>query len=296
MAFDEFPLQENAMEGELWKRLYHLLERLGKGWHRKAQQYSDVWVLAVYLWAVVHDRPVSWACDARNWPGDMISDLPSPSRISRRMRTESFIELAKDLDIAARGLLPCGIWKWIDATPLPIGNCSKDRQAGYGRCACGMGKGYKLFAICDSSGAIDAWRLGPMNKGEKTMAMRLLANFDSQGYLTGDSEYDANPLYAAAELSGLRLIADKRGGSGLRHRKHRPGRLRSIELTRRDFGRTLLRERRGIERSFAYLTFGSTALQPLPAWVRTHARVEMWVRGKIIFYHLRKAAKSRLTA
>jgi hypothetical protein len=204
--------------------------------------------------------------------------------------------LLQQLEQACRDQLPSGLWKWIDAKPLPIGNCSKDRQAGYGRCASGMGKGYKLFVICDSNGVLDAWRLGPMNKDEKSMGARLLRDVQGPGYLTGDSEYDANPLYAAASQSGLQLVADKRGGPGLGHRKHRPGRLRSIELLSRSFGRTLLRNRRGIERTFGQMTFGATALQPLPAWVRTHRRVEMWVRGKLIAYYLRKLQKTGLTA
>lgn len=284
------------MEGELWRQIYHLLGKLGKGYRRKHEIYSDDWIVAVYLWAVLHDRPVSWACDERNWPQSMVFALPSPARMSRRLRTESVVGLLKELELAYRNQLPSGLWKWIDAKPLPIGNCSKDRQAGYGRCASGMGKGYKLYAICDSNGALEAWRIGPMNRDEKVMAARLLRQVKGPGYVTADSMYDASPLYATAQQSGLRLVAVKRRGVNLGHRKQRPERLRSIALLNQPFGKNLMNSRRGIELIFAHMTFGAAALQPLPAWVRTHRRVELWVRGKIVIYYVKKLKNARLTA
>jgi hypothetical protein len=283
------------MEGELWKQMYHILTELGKGYRRKHQVYSDVWVVAVYLWAVLHDRPTSWACDDRNWPESLVAALPSPSRMSRRLRTNSVNDLLKELEMKCRDQLPSGIWKWIDAKPLPIGNCSKDRQAGYGRCASGMGKGYKFYAVCDSNGAFDAWRIASMNKDERVMAARLFRQINGGGYITGDSIYDSSQLYATARQSGFQLVAVKHRG-GLGHQKHRPERLRSIELSGHSFGANLLNNRRGIELCFAHLTFGAAALQPLPAWVRTHRRVELWVRGKIIIRYIRKIKNARLTA
>lgn len=56
------------MEGELFQQLHRLLVAFGKRLRRC--RFSDVWIAAVYLWAVLHDRPVCWACDPRNWPGD----------------------------------------------------------------------------------------------------------------------------------------------------------------------------------------------------------------------------------
>ena len=46
----------------------------------------------------------------------------------------------------------------VDGKPLPIGGCSKDRQAGYGRSAGGKAKGYKLHALVGSDGSVQAWR------------------------------------------------------------------------------------------------------------------------------------------
>ena len=284
------------MEGELWERMYQLLQRLGNQYARKGVVFSDKWIVAIYLWAVVHDRPVCWAADRRNWPASLVAALPSPSTLSRRLKTPSVRALQARLEQLAAAQLPTGLYKWIDAKPLPIGRCSKDRQAGYGPCAGGMAKGYKLFALCDSHGRLEAWRVGPMNADEKIMSCRLLAHIQATGYLTGDSNYDASRVYATAGSAGLVLVADKRGGAGLGHRPQRPERLRSIDLQRRPFGQALLMQRNGIERIFGHLTCAAAALQPLPAWVRTHHRVELWVRGKIIIYYLRRTMKLTLTA
>ena len=57
------------MERELWSILAaHLTdlsrcERLGRYLH------STTRIVRVYLWAALHDRPVYWACERRNWVG-----------------------------------------------------------------------------------------------------------------------------------------------------------------------------------------------------------------------------------
>jgi len=56
------------MEGELWKQVYRIVMEVGKGYPRKYQQYSDARIAMIYLWAVLHDRPVSWACQKQSWP------------------------------------------------------------------------------------------------------------------------------------------------------------------------------------------------------------------------------------
>ena len=55
------------MEGELWETVYGLiLEEASKRGRRRRVVYGDAWVLAVFFWAAVHDRPVCWACDRRS--------------------------------------------------------------------------------------------------------------------------------------------------------------------------------------------------------------------------------------
>ena len=73
------------MERELWNSLYGIVRLLDKSWGRWKYSTSDI--LGVYLWGVVHDRPMSWAADARNWPENLLPEaLPSQASMSRRMR------------------------------------------------------------------------------------------------------------------------------------------------------------------------------------------------------------------
>ena len=106
-----------------------------------------------------------------------------------------------------------------------------------------------------------------------------------------DAEYDANPLYDAAQAEGFQLVAKKRKGKGLGHGRHSPARLRSIELLGTAFGATLYRQRRAIEASFGTLvTFGG-GLASLPAWVRRFHRVRHWVQAKLLIAGTRSLLK-----
>jgi len=285
------------MEGELWKQVYAMLTQLGKGVRQVKTQFPDVSIVAAYLWAVLHDRPTTWALYPENWPKELRPwRLPSDSTMSRRLRTPSVQRLMQDLERHCRQLLPSGLYKWIDAKPLPIGSCSKDRQAGYGRAGNGKAKGYKLYAICDSNNAIEAWRIGPMHTSEQKMAKRLLPEISSPAYVVGDGEYDSGPLHAIARQQGLILVSPKPSKAGAGHRRQRPERLEAIERYSQPFTQKLLRSRGGIERVFGHMTCWGAGIKPLPAWVRTHRRVVWYVRAKLIFCYLRRAQIQRLRA
>ena len=55
------------MEREHWNQLYALAERLGKTF-QDGGRYTTAFIVGFFLWAVIHDRPVSWACRRENWP------------------------------------------------------------------------------------------------------------------------------------------------------------------------------------------------------------------------------------
>ena len=77
------------MERELWKLIIAAMKRLPRTRSRNAV-YSDSEVLAVLLWAVLHDRPISWACVRRHWPPQAWRRrLPDQSTMSRRLRTDA---------------------------------------------------------------------------------------------------------------------------------------------------------------------------------------------------------------
>jgi len=56
------------MERELWRILYRAAQELDNPWG--GWRYCTADVLAVYFWAVVHDRPTSWAAQPKQWPDD----------------------------------------------------------------------------------------------------------------------------------------------------------------------------------------------------------------------------------
>jgi hypothetical protein len=178
----------------------------------------------------------------------------------------------------------------IDAKGLPVSGVSKDPDAGTGRAAGGFQKGYKFYAIWSDGPIPQAWGLAPMNVSEKTMARQLIPTLSGGGYLLGDAEYDANPLYDAAAEAGYQLVTKKRndrGRGGLGHRRQSAGRLRSIELMNTQFGRALYDRRNAIECRFGTLTATGGGLAPLPAWVRRFHRIRHWVQAKILAVAIR---------
>ena len=64
------------MERELWKALYLLAQKLDEPWEWLA--VLDGRCCEVYFWAVVHDRPTSWAADPAQWPSDLRPGYCSP--------------------------------------------------------------------------------------------------------------------------------------------------------------------------------------------------------------------------
>src|SRR5262245_61562266 len=124
------------MEHQLWKAIIAILATLDKPRKSSRHKYSDEEVIKLYYWSVVHDRPIEWALDLRNWPiHQRRQKLPSSSTMSRRLRTASVKALLDAL--AKRVLAPKepGIFWMIDGKPLAISGCSGDQQAGYGRAA-----------------------------------------------------------------------------------------------------------------------------------------------------------------
>lgn len=274
------------MERELWKVLYLLTRKLDNPWG--GWRYSTAEVLAVYFWAVVHDRPTSWAADWREWPDDLRPLwLPPQSTLSRRLRQPRTVELMTTVEQHLLAILGLGHYlvKRVDGKALAVSRVSKDPDAGYGRGAGGMQQGYKLHAVWSRGPMPLAWSLAPMNVSEKTMASGLIPSLPGGGYLLGDTQYDANHLYDLATEAGFQLVAKKtksRGKGGLGHRRQSPGRLRSMELLTTDFGRALFQQRNAIEGHFSTLTCAAGGLAPLPAWVRRFHRVRHWVQAKII--------------
>jgi hypothetical protein len=288
------------MDRELWLALYGFVAKAkiqGRGW-----LYSTAEIVMVYFWAVVHDRPMCWATDKRNWPADLGPRLlPSQSQLSRRMRGSDVVELMVFVENTFVAMIGADrrLIRIIDGKPLEVSNISKDPDAGYGRSAGGKHKGYKLHVVHAGGPTPLAWGLSPMNTSEKVMAAKLIPDLPGEGYLLGDTEYDTNSLHDLAHEAGHQIVAPRRRrAKGLGHHRHSPYRLRSIALLQSRFGRTLLRYRRQIEREFGTLVSFGGGLTCLPAWVRRFNRVRNWVHAKILINAVRwfRANKFNLLA
>jgi hypothetical protein len=273
------------MERELWRALYLLAANIDKRWG--GWKYSTAEIVAVYFWAVLHDRPTSWAAQPAEWPDDLRPDpLPGQSTLSRRLKQADAVELMTAVEHQLVVLLGLGR-HWIhilDGKPLAVSPISQDRDAAWGRGAGAWQKGYKVHALWNGGPMFTTWALAAMNVSEKTVALQLFRSLPGGGYVLADAQYDANSLYDAAQKEGFQLVAKKtpdRGRRGLGHRRQSPSRLRSIELLETPFGVELYRGRNAIERQFGVLTSTGGSLGPLPAWVSRFPRVRNWVQANL---------------
>lgn len=273
------------MERVRWLELYRLANELGKAFPGGVV-YSCAVVVGVFLWATIHDRPVSWACAKEHWPKDLAfrRRLPSQSVMSRRLRSPAVKGLLAAMEQALRQRGEAHWIKAIDSKPLTVGAYSKDRDARWGKATKhGFARGYKLHAIWDGRAVPEVWGIEPMNIHDSQAAVQLLPQLSGSGYLLGDGQYDSNRLYDLAGVHDHQLVAPRRQtAKGLGHQRHSPYRLHSIELQQHPFGQQLSRERSDIERSFGGLTCFGGGLAPLPSWVRGRHRVQLWVQAKIL--------------
>lgn len=283
------------MEGQLWSLIVAVLAMIDKRRKRANQDFSDEEIVKVFYWSVIHDRPVSWACERRNWPLYMRRrPLPSNPTMSRRLRSPSVVALLDALERHICAPREQHLYWMIDGKPLAISGCSKDRQAGYGRAARCKAKGYKIHAIVAADGSLANWRIAPMNKDERVIAERMLKTTDLAGYITADANYDSNKIHKICDARGNRqFVSPRRYGAGRKvgHRAQSPGRLRSIALLENPeprFGRRLLKDRAAIERHFGNATNWGGGLTHLPPWARTHRRVRRWVQAKLALVALRR--------
>ena len=132
------------MDRETWgivmatiKRACRDVERdLGGGGRRP--RYPNWLVVAMYLWAVWHDRTLSWACDRAHYTGPFRprGPLPSVSQFTRRVKADACQAVLRRVHdaLADRGR-PCDAG-YLDGKALPVSPVSKDRQATRGR-VCG---------------------------------------------------------------------------------------------------------------------------------------------------------------
>ena len=307
------------MEAKLYASLYRLVfsvAHLPRRRRRPREQYCDRWVLLVFLWSVLHDRPRGWACDPANWPDALRQGrpLPSPSRLSRRLRTVGVLQLLGRVLAAASDPFGVPLVKAIDSKPLTVGAYSRDRDAKRGRVAAGqLARGYRLHAVTHGR-AVRHWLIAPMNAHDAAVAPALLPRLEGGGYVGGDNAYDSNDCHALAAAANHQLVAPPREcNKGVRDARHnRPQRLRALDLLDSPlnacgpgggdgggggggggaFGRDLYAGRQRVESCFGGLAMAG--LDHLPTWVRGPRRVALWAGGKILLSLVVMARKQGL--
>ena len=272
------------MERELWPLLYRTVREVAAGFSQKYVQIPG-WVLVVtMLWAALHDRPVSWACDQANWPTRLRPRrLPSRATMTRRVDKSAvgLLWRAVEQRLRERPGTPPSLIALLDGKALPVSAVSKDPDARWGRGTGGLAKGYKLHTVWAGRPLPEAWEVAPLNVSEKAAARHLIRQLTGGGYLLADGNYDANYLFDLADEHRYQLVTPRPDGS-LGHHYQSPHRLRSISLMGTRFGEELSALRSRSERLYGNVTSFGGGLGPLPAWVRGLDRVRTWVWAKLL--------------
>ena len=277
------------MEREEWSALVVLVTRVVPATCGARFTFNWRAIVLTYLWAVLHNQPVSWACRPPHWPTECRPvRLPTPATMSRRLRRPEFVELLKRLLRHLQRGRRRGLLNIVDGKVLAVSRHSRDREATFGG-AHARQRGYKLHLILGQNGRFEGLAIRPLNVNERGVARELVGQARLSGYLLGDAQYDDKHLYALCAQRGMQLIAPRQYGSqrGLGHVRQPAAWLRGIELLEASgtgFGPQLFRLRRGIERLFGQLVSVPYGLPVLPAWARGLQRVRLWVTAKLLLF------------
>lgn len=261
---------------------------------RRNVEYDTHEILRIGLWAILKDRPQSWACEPGNWSDAFRPEqLPDQSTLSRRWNSPELRDALQRLGQILLAMFgPLNRDAAVDGRPLLVGGASKDPDATAGRAVGGFGRGYRMHAIVTRDGVVAALQVRPLNESEKTAARELIPRPPSEVQrITGDGNYDSMRLHDTAAACGRRLYApirEDRVG-----RRQQPRRLRLLKLFKTAPGQALLKGRDHVERCFGRMSNLAFGLKGLPAWVRRLRRVRTWVEGKIVFHHAYLLIKDR---
>jgi Transposase DDE domain len=280
------------MEDRLWDIVVHVVPADKPAVH---QLFSSREILLVMLWAVLHDRPMQWACQAENWPlARRLPRLPHPSTVSRRRRHPGVQNLLSRCHAELVECLTAGSCRGtcvIDGMPLIINDFSKDPDARNGHAHRHWGRGYKLHAVLDGQGVVLRFEVSSLNVNERVPAIQLLAGLERHARrVLGDGNYDGATLHHSLDGRPIKLytplIREQAGP-----RTH-PRRKRLKRLLAKPIGAKLRQARTQIERQFGLFGNLGFGFKGLPNWVRRLHRVTDWMSLKLLLYHTYKLAPS----
>ena len=286
------------MTKESWLRIVAAAQRAHRQLPRTGRlaKYSDLLIIKMYLYAVLHDRPLCWACDKANY-GRLFRPrlLPSVSQFCRRMKTQRINDIIDHVGTQlSQHDRPIAIAS-VDGKPLPISDYTLDPEAKTGRGVGRFQKGYKLHALVTDDDKIPCFQVHSMNVAEQTVAYDLFDHVEPFMLVLGDSNYDSSRLYQKCADHEAQLLTPLKGMSQTESRRKRmpPSRLDALMLWEQCSGiaTSLGKQRDQVERVFSTLTGVGFGLKGLPTWVRRIGRVRRWVAGKIILYHAHLATR-----
>ena len=278
------------MDSHTWRVVYQAIREVDRRVQRfgRRTQYSDVLIVAMYLWSVEHDRPLCWACGRSNY-GSCFRPrrLPSVSQFCRRIKSDRCQAILQGVHDRLSQRESTTSLSFLDGRALTVGPHSKDAQAtrGWGRGR--FDRGYRLHAWATEDGRIPLWSVTSLNVSEKTVAKELL-HYGTVGSLAlADAGYDSSAVYDAFNNHGVCLLTKmQKKNAGMGHRRQSPARLAAAHAWQGIAG-YVHTERNQIERYFGQHAVTGGGLGPLPGWVRTLERVRRWVGAKLILYHAR---------
>jgi hypothetical protein len=261
-------------------------------------QFGDWLIVAMYLWAVAHDRPQCWSCEKRHY-GSVFRprQLPSVSQFNRRMnlpRTQRILRLVHE---RLGGEISMTAVSYLDGKPLTVGVASKDPEAARGHVMGGFARGYKLHAWMSEDRRIPLWSVTPLNVHEANVAKALVEEAPlllDRSRVLADQNYDTHDLHKLIDAHNGRLLVKPKGNpSGERHAVtlrqmgHARRQLLEVQGERPGLIHLVHRQRIHAEGILGNLCGYGGGLTSLPPWVRRLRRVRRWVGGKIILYHAR---------
>jgi Transposase DDE domain len=290
----------SGFEREQWQAVVSAVKRAARRLPkpRRRPRYPDRLVVAMFLWAVWHDRCLSWACDRSHY-GALFRPrkLPSVSQFTRRIKSPRCRQILQWVheDLAETHL--ASPVSYLDGKPLLVSPVSKDRDARRGRVSGGFAKGYKLHAWATEDGRIPLFSVTGLHAGECPVAEALCALLPPLGpcsVVLADTNYDDRDLHKALAARGGVLVSPIKGeekypATQPRHpvtlRQMGPGRRELLDAWAETPGlvRFVLRGRVRVENIFSRVAFGG--LGHLPPFVRGTSRVTRWTGAKLILYH-----------
>lgn len=296
------------MERELWSELSAAISDVARSHGRPSNcTYNTAVVVRMSLWAVLHDRPASWACRPDAWTSHNRPDtLPSQSTLSRRTRAPSYLNFMDTLSRRLRGHAKgLGLLKSIDGKALPIPKHTTDPDAKRGRGTGCFQTGYKLHLIHGDRPMPEAFIVHPLNVDERPTAVDLIPQLHGTGYLLADANFDARRVFTAAHEHDHQLLAPRQSS-----RQHVPPDPKSRDIPRRQrsidllepglakpchFGRQLFHQRGTIERFFSHANGFAQGGLYLPPFVRRLHRVRLWIHAKLLINAARIRIRQRNT-